>query len=83
MDDIEVSTSCVGLCPLPPSSGNWVIAQNYTLSGSATAPGNVIVEEDIALTIAENASLDINFTNFHLLIRSGAKVVIKDGGKIF
>ena len=56
--------------------------QDCTLSGSATAPGNVIVEENIALTIAENASLDIDFANFHLLIRNGAKVVIKNGGKI-
>ena len=35
-----------------------------------------------ALTIDTGASLDIDFSNFHLLIRNGAKVVIKDGGKI-
>ena len=48
----------------------------------AVAPAKVIVEENTTLTIAENASLDIDFANFHLLIRSGAKVLIKDGGKI-
>ena len=66
----------------PPISSNWIIAETCTFEGTASAPANVIVEENIALTIAENASLDIDFTNFHLLIRSGAKVVIKDGGKI-
>ena len=42
----------------------------------------MIVEAGISLTIDTGAALDINFTNFHLLIKSGAKVVIKDGGKI-
>jgi len=68
-------------CVLP-SSGNWVIAESCTIEGTATAPANVIVEGNIALIIAENAALDIDFSNFHLLIKTGAKVVIKDGGKI-
>ena len=59
-----------------------LVVQDCLLSGSATAPGNVIVEPGIALTIDTGSSLDIDFTNFHLLIRSGAKLVIKDGGKI-
>ena len=66
----------------PPGSGVLTVAVNCTFQGSAAAPGNVIVEPGIALTIDTGAALDINFTNFHLLIRSGAKVVIKDGGKI-
>ena len=66
----------------PPGSGDWIVSASCTFEGTATAPANVIVEAGIALTIDTGASLDINFTNFHLLIRSGAKVVIKDGGKI-
>ena len=68
-------------CTLP-ISGDWVVSESCTFVGTASAPANVIVEENITLTIAENAALDIDFSNFHLLIRSGAKVVIKDGGKI-
>ena len=60
-----------------------MVTQDCTLSGSATAPGNVIVEENITLTIAENASLDIDFANRHLKNKSGGKVVIESGGKIF
>ena len=65
-----------------PGSGDWMVSASCTFLGSATAPANVIVEPGIALTIATGAALDINFTNFHLLIKSGAKVVIRDGGKI-
>ena len=72
----------VPTCALP-DSGDWMVTQDCTLSGSATAPGNVIVEKNVALTIAENASLDIDFANRHLKIKNGAKVVIKSGGKIF
>ena len=70
------------ICVIPPS-GDWTVSQNCTLLGSAIAQGNVIVEENIALTIAQKVALDIDFSNFHLLIKSGAKVVIKTGGKIF
>jgi len=72
------SPSCV-----LPNTGEWIISQGCTVSGNSIAPENVIVEQNVTLTIAENAALDIDFTTFHLLIKSGAKVVIKDGGKIF
>ncbi len=66
-----------------PGSGDWTVSASCTFQGSATAAGNVIVEAGIALTIDTGAALNINFTNFHLLIKSGAKVVVKNGGKIF
>ncbi len=59
-----------------------MLEEDCSLDGSAQAPGNVIVEAGIALTIDTGATLDIDFTQFHLLIKSGAKVVIRDGGKI-
>ena len=65
-----------------PSSGDWVLAHSCRLFGNPTAAGNVIVEEAVILEITSSASLDIDFSNHHLRIKSGAKVVIKDGGKI-
>ena len=62
--------------------GEWRLTHDCILLGSATAPGNVVVDQNTVLTIAENADLDIDFIFFHLLIKSGAKVVVKDGGKI-
>jgi mono/diheme cytochrome c family protein len=71
------STSCT-----PPASGVWVITQSCIFQGSATAPANVIVLQNVTLTIAGGASLDINFSTKHLKIKNGAKVVIRSGGKI-
>jgi hypothetical protein len=65
-----------------PTSGDWLVAQNCTFTGSATAPANVIVEEGVALTIAENSALNIDFSNHHLRIKNGANVLIKSDGKI-
>ena len=79
---VEVINHNLGEACVIPSSGEWKVTQDCILTGSATAPGNVVVEQNTALTTAEKASLDIEFTNFHLLIKSGAKVVIRDGGKI-
>ena len=66
----------------PPASGDWVVGQSCSLVGSKAAAANVIVEENVALTITENASLAIDFSNHHLRIRDGAKVVIRDTGRV-
>jgi extracellular elastinolytic metalloproteinase len=82
----EGDSGCAPIATLvgcvPPASGDWVVAQSCTFTGSTAAPGNVIVEAGVALTIAGGASLDINFSTKHLRIKNGAKVVIKSGGKI-
>jgi len=79
----EFSQCVVEVTCVPPISGAWVVAVSCTFQGSATAPANVVVEAGIALTIDTGASLDIDFSNFHLLIKNGAKVVVKSGAKIF
>lgn len=66
----------------PPASGDWVVGQSCSLVGSKAAAANVIVEENVALTITENASLAIDFSNHHLRIRDGAKVVIRATGRV-
>ena len=69
------------ICSVP-TSGNWFVTQDCSLQQSATAPANVIVQENVALTIASGVMLDINFSSNHLKIKNGAKVVIENGGKI-
>jgi hypothetical protein len=68
-------------CALP-ASGAWMVTQSCILISSAIAPANVIVEQNVTLTIDANAALNIDFSSSHLRIRSGAKVVIEAGGKI-
>lgn len=67
---------------LDSATGSWNISHNCAITGSLAAPANVTVESGNALTINPNASLDIDFATSHLLIKDGAKVVIKDGGKV-
>lgn len=64
------------------NAGNWNISQDCTITGDTQAPANVTVESPATLTINPGATLDINFSTNHLLIKDGAKVVIKAGGKI-
>jgi len=66
----------------PPSSGDWIIVSSCTMSSSATAPGNVIVQNNSVLTIPAGASLDIDFVNNYLLVKSGSGVLIKAGASI-
>ncbi|HSB57941.1 MAG TPA: Ig-like domain-containing protein, partial [Nitrosopumilaceae archaeon] len=68
---------------LPPNSGDWVITSSCTLTSSATAPANVIVQNNSKLTIPSGLSLDIDFIHYHLLVKSGSGVLVKSGGKIF
>jgi hypothetical protein len=52
------------------------------MSSSATAPANVIVQNNAVLTIPNGVILNIDFTTKYLLVKSGSGVLIKDGGKI-
>ncbi|HLD76089.1 MAG TPA: hypothetical protein VI874_03660, partial [Candidatus Norongarragalinales archaeon] len=77
----EVFSSFNGTCILP-AAGDWTLKHDCTLYGAASVPGNVIVQEQVALTLAEGASLNMDFSTHHLRIKKGSKVVIKKGAKI-
>ncbi len=67
----------------PPLSGDWVITQDCTLEQSGAAPAHVIVQNNAILTLLPGVLLNIDFANFHLLVKNGSKVIIKPGGKLF
>lgn len=66
----------------PPSSGDWNISQDCTMIENATITGNVIVNSPTLLTIPKGIELDVDFANQHLIVKNGAGVLIKSGGKI-
>src|SRR5579875_2966280 len=65
-----------------PTSGDWTLSSSCTLSSTASVPANVIVQSGTVLTIPSGMKLNIDFTHFHLLVRSGGGVLIKSGGAI-
>lgn len=67
----------------PPMSGDWIITTSCQMLNSAVAPANVIVQNNSVLTIPSGVTLNVDFTNNHLLIKVGSGVLIKAGGKIF
>ena len=69
------------VCQIP-ISGDWVITQNCQLELIATIPGNVMLQNNSSLIILNGATLDIDFTNFNLIVESGSGVLIKQGGAI-
>jgi subtilisin family serine protease len=66
----------------PPLFGDWIITSSCILASSATALGNVVVQNNSVLTISNGVTLNIDFTTKYLLIKSGSGVLIKAGGKI-
>lgn len=66
----------------PPPCGDWVITTSCTLEASAAAAANVEVRDNARLTIAAGAELDLDFSHYHLLVRDGSSVLIRDGGHI-
>ncbi len=58
------------------------VTPDCTLMSSATAPGKVIVQNNSIVTIPNGVTLDIDFANFNLTIKSGSGVLIKSGGTI-
>lgn len=66
----------------PPPSGSWNVTESCILGGNVTAPGNVTVGNNSLVTIPSGMRFDIDFTRFHLLVRSGSGVLVKSGGAI-
>jgi hypothetical protein len=63
-------------------SGDWTITSSCSISSTATAPANVIVQSGAVLTIPSGMRLNVDFTHYHLLVKSGGGVLIKAGGAI-
>ncbi len=69
------------ICTVPPT-GDWHVPDGCALLSPTHAPGNVVVEQGVTLTITASGSLDIDFARHNLRIKPGGKVLIKPGGKI-
>ena len=68
---------------IPPASGDWSVNQNCEIDGSYTVPANLIIDNNSILTIKSTSNLNIDFINYHLLVKFGSKLFIENGGKIF
>lgn len=67
----------------PPSSGSWTINQSCMMISDATISGNVLVNSPAVVKIPDGVTLDIDFNNQKTLtIKSGAGILIKQGGAI-
>ena len=65
-----------------PGSGDWIITEDCLLATNSSAPADVIVQNNSIITIPIGVTLDIDFENFSLTIKSGSTVLIKLGGII-
>ncbi len=52
------------------------------MTASATAPGNVLVQNNSLLTVPSGITLDVNFGTFNLTVKSGSGILIESGGTI-
>jgi len=81
VNEYNITPSCS-----PPPSGNWVVDTSCTMPSSISNPivnnGDLIVQDNSVLTIPAGVSLDIDFTNHNLTVKSGSGILIKAGGSI-
>lgn len=68
-------------CVLP-QAGMWQVTSSCWIHAVSSVPGDVIVGEDVSLTVAPGINFNIDFANHSLRIKPGGKVLIKPGGKI-
>ena len=79
---IEVDSATSSLSCGPPASGDWTIPSSCSISTTVTSPANVIVDPGAVLTIPSGLKMNIDFTHYHLLVKSGGGVLIKAGGGV-
>jgi len=76
----EYNLTSIGPCS-PPPSGNWLVDSSCTMTGDATAAGNVIVPNGEVLTIPNGVTLTVP-SGFNITILSGGGVLIEFGGTV-
>jgi len=59
-----------------------IITSSTTLSVSTISLGSVIVQNNSVLAVSSGVTLDIDFSQFSLVVKSGSGVLIKAGGTI-
>ena len=65
----------------PPASGDWTVSPSCTMTGDATADGNVIVPDGVLLTIPNGITLTIP-SGSNITILSGGGILIEFGGTV-
>jgi len=76
----EYNLTSIGPCS-PPASGNWLVDSSCTMTGDATAAGNVIVPNGEVLTIPNGVTLTVP-SGFNITILSGGGILIEFGGTV-
>ena len=69
------------LCTVP-GAGDWNVTESCILGGNATAHGNVIVGNGSLVTIPPGMRFGMDFSRFHLIVRSGSGFLVQSGGAI-
>ncbi len=77
---VTVDHSAIGCAP--PASGDWTVSASCTLTVSDTAPGDVIVDPGVVLTIDNGVTLSIDLVNHKLLVQPGGGVLVRPLGAI-
>jgi len=65
----------------PPVSDDWTVSSTCTMTGDATADGNVIVPNGVVLTIPNDITLTVP-SGFNITILSGGGILIEFGGTL-
>jgi len=76
----EYNLTSIGPCS-PPASGNWLVDSSCTMTGDATAAGNVIVPNGEVLTIPNGITLTVP-SGSNITILSGGGILIEFGGTL-
>lgn len=66
----------------PPQSGDWTITDSCTMTASAIAPANILVQNNSVLTVSDGITLDVDLQNHHIIVKHGSSIIIRHGGTI-
>ncbi len=74
----DPSCSCA-----PPGSGDWTVSEACLADISVSPKGNVFVDNNSLLTIANGATLTVDLLSHYLKVKQGSGVLVKSGGKLY
>lgn len=79
---VTVAPGSTGGTCAPPASGDWIITTDCQITGTASPPANVLIQNGAILTLEPNSTLKVNLSTHHINVQNGSGLLIKTGAKI-
>ena len=75
-------THRLDICDDPPGSGSWTITDSCSIIDNVTFNNDITVNDGVTLAIPDTVDLNLDLSDYTVLVKDGGKLLVKNGGEM-